>query len=144
MIRRPPRSTLFPYTTLFRSPVARWAAGRNEDRHRAIRSHLPALGASDLPDVAVDLGELLRAGGGMQPVHVLRDQPEALDPSFEVDQRVVGGVRALGGDELSPPVVPFPDQAGVAREGLRRCQVFGPVGPPEAVGSAKRRDPAVR
>src|SRR5258706_16467288 len=24
MIRRPPRSTLFPYTTLFRSPVAVW------------------------------------------------------------------------------------------------------------------------
>src|SRR3712207_7465144 len=32
MIRRPPRSTLFPYTTLFRSPAARgrWRA----DRHR--------------------------------------------------------------------------------------------------------------
>src|SRR2546422_4627850 len=31
MIRRPPRSTLFPYTTLFRSPLAgrglRWLAG---------------------------------------------------------------------------------------------------------------------
>src|SRR2546428_9817913 len=26
MIRRPPRSTLFPYTTLFRSPVERWLA----------------------------------------------------------------------------------------------------------------------
>src|SRR3989475_12369879 len=26
MIRRPPRSTLFPYTTLFRSPAARGAA----------------------------------------------------------------------------------------------------------------------
>src|SRR5436305_10901343 len=26
MIRRPPRSTLFPYTTLFRSPVASMAA----------------------------------------------------------------------------------------------------------------------
>src|SRR4051794_41651146 len=25
MIRRPPRSTLFPYTTLFRSPRGRWA-----------------------------------------------------------------------------------------------------------------------
>src|SRR5437016_9966402 len=24
MIRRPPRSTLFPYTTLFRSPSTRW------------------------------------------------------------------------------------------------------------------------
>src|SRR2546422_1470207 len=30
MIRRPPRSTLFPYTTLFRSP-------RNRDPHRARR-----------------------------------------------------------------------------------------------------------
>src|SRR3712207_7135127 len=26
MIRRPPRSTLFPYTTLFRSPQIRWLA----------------------------------------------------------------------------------------------------------------------
>src|SRR6266513_4659435 len=41
MIRRPPRSTLFPYTTLFRSRRApcrrpwhqqRWAAGRPRDR----------------------------------------------------------------------------------------------------------------
>src|SRR5690349_24049257 len=31
MIRRPPRSTLFPYTTLFRSP------GRRGDRHDAVR-----------------------------------------------------------------------------------------------------------
>src|SRR2546422_8113415 len=28
MIRRPPRSTLFPYTTLFRSPSARASASR--------------------------------------------------------------------------------------------------------------------
>src|SRR2546429_5397907 len=27
MIRRPPRSTLFPYTTLFRSPEKKWKAG---------------------------------------------------------------------------------------------------------------------
>src|SRR5258705_5775295 len=41
MIRRPPRSTLFPYTTLFRSPAAQgqqgevgreWRAGRLPDR----------------------------------------------------------------------------------------------------------------
>src|SRR5215217_9304604 len=31
MIRRPPRSTLFPYTTLFRSP---WRAGLRTDRGR--------------------------------------------------------------------------------------------------------------
>src|SRR2546426_6174615 len=34
MIRRPPRSTLFPYTTLFRSPALRLEA---EARHRASR-----------------------------------------------------------------------------------------------------------
>src|SRR3712207_7420730 len=36
MIRRPPRSTLFPYTTLFRSevPVARHIAGQQIARRR--------------------------------------------------------------------------------------------------------------
>src|SRR2546429_5224274 len=29
MIRRPPRSTLFPYTTLFRSTFIRWHEGKN-------------------------------------------------------------------------------------------------------------------
>src|SRR5256885_13075453 len=32
MIRRPPRSTLFPYTTLFRS--VRWLRGSNDDAGR--------------------------------------------------------------------------------------------------------------
>src|SRR2546421_7450764 len=34
MIRRPPRSTLFPYTTLFRSPVRRDLHGRQAGRGR--------------------------------------------------------------------------------------------------------------
>src|SRR5688572_32270654 len=33
MIRRPPRSTLFPYTTLFRSRIVRLARGGGEDDH---------------------------------------------------------------------------------------------------------------
>src|SRR5256885_10267499 len=32
MIRRPPRSTLFPYTTLFRSPDERGERERHDDR----------------------------------------------------------------------------------------------------------------
>src|SRR3712207_7203464 len=32
MIRRPPRSTLFPYTTLFRSIPGRWALRRGSDQ----------------------------------------------------------------------------------------------------------------
>src|SRR5688572_31296517 len=39
MIRRPPGSTLFPYTTLFRSPIvnppAIWAAAANYRAHQA-------------------------------------------------------------------------------------------------------------
>src|SRR3712207_8850229 len=41
MIRRPPRSTLFPYTTLFRSHVAGQALGVDADEH--------VVGAVDLP-----------------------------------------------------------------------------------------------
>src|SRR3989441_835385 len=36
MIRRPPRSTLFPYTTLFRSQRGRGRAGRHHDRIAAV------------------------------------------------------------------------------------------------------------
>src|SRR5690349_22968900 len=49
MIRRPPRSTLFPYTTLFRSEVQA-AEERLGIRDRARRSELrlgPAAGAAD-------------------------------------------------------------------------------------------------
>src|SRR3989442_12054045 len=49
MIRRPPRSTLFPYTTLFRSRGARFADDRNErsrppeasERHGRSRPFIP-------------------------------------------------------------------------------------------------------
>src|SRR5260221_2426599 len=53
MIRRPPRSTLFPYTTLFRSPVDHRAAtprrrlrprGAARPRHRTTYAAEPLLG----------------------------------------------------------------------------------------------------
>src|SRR5256885_10745063 len=37
MIRRPPRSTLFPYTTLFRSAVCRWGGDRMS--HGSLTGH---------------------------------------------------------------------------------------------------------
>src|SRR2546422_5836764 len=41
MIRRPPRSTLFPYTTLFRSRMAFRFRGRTEDPPQAARRGEP-------------------------------------------------------------------------------------------------------
>src|SRR2546428_9982258 len=50
MIRRPPRSTLFPYTTLFRSRPcgAAHGGGAAPDRRVLARRELP-LGGADLP-----------------------------------------------------------------------------------------------
>src|SRR3712207_8547166 len=41
MIRRPPRSTLFPYTTLFRSPVVSARAEVHRQRHAGLGAGLP-------------------------------------------------------------------------------------------------------
>src|SRR2546430_1597869 len=51
MIRRPPRSTLFPYTTLFRSLAGgigadRGSRGRSGDQRRGRRAALAARGAA--------------------------------------------------------------------------------------------------
>src|SRR3712207_7183425 len=54
MIRRPPRSTLFPYTTLFRSPVVVGQLVEVGHRQRAGGAGLDAQAAADAPQV-VDL-----------------------------------------------------------------------------------------
>src|SRR3712207_7382493 len=61
MIRRPPRSTLFPYTTLFRSPeeVAALAADlRRRDEYDSSRADSPLRPAADA--VVVDSTDLDR------------------------------------------------------------------------------------
>src|SRR6266540_6579783 len=78
MIRRPPRSTLFPYTTLFRSlaPVRRVRArrvprGRADERYGARRAHRTrARGAP--PDRA----RLPVQGDRGQPPHLGQDRRE--------------------------------------------------------------------
>src|SRR5256885_10694179 len=48
MIRRPPRSTLFPYTTLFRSSLL---SRRDDVRHATVDEHLAGLLAEQIADV---------------------------------------------------------------------------------------------
>src|SRR3712207_8775142 len=46
MIRRPPRSTLFPYTTLFRSDVSPDMSGHDDERlHQLISNHMHYTGS---------------------------------------------------------------------------------------------------
>src|SRR2546430_3743843 len=63
MIRRPPRSTLFPYTTLFRSEKRPLL--RIEQREALVDRHLA--------DVGLDLREVRVGGGG--EAQALRDPP---------------------------------------------------------------------
>src|SRR5438067_7256087 len=49
MIRRPPRSTLFPYTTLFRSTAHKraWRPARRRAASRPARTRVPRAGRSE-------------------------------------------------------------------------------------------------
>src|SRR3712207_7563816 len=92
MIRRPPRSTLFPYTTLFRSPRA-----RPPQAHQPVVAHpviaalelhylvAPAEGAREPHGVGVGL----RAAGA-EP-HLLRAGHRAHDLGCELDAVLVVG-----------------------------------------------------
>src|SRR5260370_29000087 len=102
MMRRPPRSTLFPYTTLFRSPAA--AAGpllrRDRPPARAPPQHHRARGRTQsrperrhLPPAA---RRLVRAGstraGATQPA--VFDEPLGADPNAaarRLEPRAAGG-----------------------------------------------------
>src|SRR2546430_8085541 len=69
MIRRPPRSTLFPYTTLFRSSRAR---GRRDARHRLPRSGKEASGRAQAGRRAGAGARLLGEPGGVRDVGAMR------------------------------------------------------------------------
>src|SRR6266516_5995555 len=60
MIRRPPRSTLFPYTTLFRSAVS----GRELRREHASRRIGARVGRAEGRDRGADRARLAAAQGG--------------------------------------------------------------------------------
>src|SRR3712207_7803848 len=76
MIRRPPRSTLFPYTTLFRSHVA----ARDAEHERLValdqrEEHGLVPGAERLDDrgVVLEDGDVGRVGHGYDPPGVPGD-----------------------------------------------------------------------
>src|SRR5260221_6897090 len=78
MIRRPPRSTLFPYTTLFRSGASRGLAGQRElsplrpEPQARLPARRPALRGDD-GGPAAPLREPARGATGDRPVSAPED-----------------------------------------------------------------------
>src|SRR5690606_40349172 len=90
MIRRPPTSTLFPYTTLFRSYHAQCVPARRAPRFRAhVRFGRECATPTAGPPWAKTLSEAHRAGADRVPVW-----PGA--PGSVVPQGAVAGRMALG------------------------------------------------
>src|ERR1039457_1873780 len=72
MIRRPPRSTLFPYTTLFRSGVASVGSPGNADLGTAIDSDVEsryAFAPGFGPGRTADSGGEQQEDGGADSIH---------------------------------------------------------------------------
>src|SRR3712207_3112900 len=147
MIRRPPRSTLFPYTTLFRSPARGVPAPRPVDdlpgarRRRPGAARPPAdmagrtlLGAGRVRGGRRVAGELrgtrVRRGGRRRRAHDLLPRLAALAVPALADDRVLGGGRprpavgAAGGRDRERPL----GDAGGAAGGPRRGGLDDPRG----------------
>src|SRR2546430_3481524 len=77
MIRRPPRSTLFPYTTLFRSRVARRQRRAPMQSGRDIGDD-----EAGVFDFAPQLAYLAVGSAHLKPRHVAQPQLDAVEPGF--------------------------------------------------------------
>src|SRR2546430_12562817 len=80
MIRRPPRSTLFPYTTLFRSHLS--ANVSVADDAQALAADFVRAGGRLVPDAPVELGVALRHATDEKDrlrYHELRDTARVRD-----------------------------------------------------------------
>jgi len=93
----------------------------------------------------VQLDDVPASGSLMQTVHVLRNEMEPQKEALHFHQGEVRWVWFRTGDKLPPPLIPLPNEAGIALEGARSGQFFGTVFCPQAgLGIAKRGDAAFR
>src|SRR2546426_11153393 len=96
MIRRPPRSTLFPYTTLFRSQQLEQLAGRPSAQVRAVE----ALGLDAGARAFVAREGAAIASALDRAAQTLRGNPLAHDPLQQV-LRALQPLRGLAADRKS-------------------------------------------
>src|SRR3712207_7759921 len=98
MIRRPPRSTLFPYTTLFRSPVVRLRLARTA---RWVAEYYPVEDVREVQDPPGGLAVALRTAdvawarrlGGSPGGAATLDQAGSGEDTSEIQSRQQLGCR---------------------------------------------------
>jgi hypothetical protein len=91
----------------------------------------------------MDLQNRSASRPAMEPVDILGDQGELPIAALEFGESTMAGVRLGLRDDAATPAVPLPDQIRIASERLRRSEIFRPMLPPQAAGSAKRGDAAL-
>jgi hypothetical protein len=104
----------------------------------------PFLRAADLPDIAVEFKDTLRAGPAMKAVDVLSDQDEMRQDGLPAGKRPVPGMGLFRGDDAPPPIIPLPDETGIAVKSLRSSEFLRPVLFPETVLAPERGNPGLR
>jgi len=85
------------------------------------------------------------AGSLVQPVDVLAYEVEGGEPPLQLRERLMASVGFGKLHKFATPLVPFPDESGVAGESLGGRELLGIESLPEAgLGLSERRDAALR
>src|SRR3712207_9060924 len=90
MIRRPPRSTLFPYTTLFRSEASGWCA-------TAFSELAQALAHANHPDAATTFARAREVAEGIPDDQQRADALGRLAQALAHAQQLEAARRSVGG-----------------------------------------------
>jgi hypothetical protein len=91
------------------------------------------------PKIPVKFQHLLGPGSIVQTVNVLSDHDTAVKEPFEFHNRPVTSIRFNPGNELPPPVIPFPHFSGICSKGCRRRQFLDTKFVPNAISTSENR-----
>src|SRR2546427_13051486 len=105
MIRRPPRSTLFPYTTLFRSPRIH---PNLDSSHRCVRSAKVSGDAIGLRAVALQRVETRERPGAIRALELEQTQSVGLDLRPDADTVSADREREVVRDVVDHLIGPIP------------------------------------
>src|SRR2546427_631648 len=135
MIRRPPRSTLFPYTTLFRSVVQRDQDQRAEQRHHQQQVHR-GRGTEPAPPQQRDVDQRLPATGQSVP----EEQRDQRQPGQHRDARPPAA-EAAARTHLGPAAEQYGDSGGEQAGGRPPAEPERPSATQEPTPPRRARTP---